>query len=160
MNPESEFTPQDSYEKEIETETPPTESVEKGRAFIRDKLEAAGNSVIKFLKLDQSAKLDRLAISAVLVAAGAAYLYIRHEFPGPEVDPLWQSMQNFINNELPRIISSLQNGSLPEWNLTKNMGAADVTMAAITSLFSLQSLKEAAHFIVSKVKKHNPFPAI
>lgn len=143
------FSQGDSHENEPSSKV----SVERGKSFIKNRLETAGKSVLHFLKLDQPAQKDMLVISSALAAAGVAYLFIRQEAPGPAVDPLWESMQNFVSNELPKIFSSLKNAELPQWDLARNMGTADITMTVITSLFSIESIKEAARLIVNKMKK-------
>lgn len=116
-------------------------------------------NVIHFLTLHQPAQKDMLVISSALATAGVAYLFIRQEAPGPAVDPLLKSMQNFINNELPHIFSSFKNSELPQWDLARNMGMADVTMTAITSLFFIEGIKEATRLIINKMRKEENTPA-
>jgi hypothetical protein len=62
-------------------------------------------------------------------------------------------MQNFISNELPQMFSSLKNAELPQWDLARNMGTADITMTVITSLFSIEGIKEAARLIIDKMRR-------
>lgn len=131
-------------------------NVERGQTFIQQKLAEAGKSVFHFLKFNEPPHKDMLVVSSALAMVGAAYLFIRQEAPGPAVAPLWENIQNFINHELPQIFSSVQNADIPTWDLTKNMGLADITMAAITLLFSLESIKEATRLIVNKMKQKEP----
>lgn len=131
----------------------PKEAVERGKEFLEGQLAKVGQAVIHYLKFDQPPNLDGLAVSSILAAAGAAYLYIRREFPGPEADLLWHSLQNFISHDLPQVFASLKNGEIPQWDTAKNIGAADTLLAVITSFFSIKGLKEAAHLVIAKINK-------
>lgn len=150
------MTVKNFFRREGNPENESPTSVERGRALIKNRLEGATESVFYFLKLDQPAQQYRLVISPILAAMGATYLFIRQKAPGPAIDPLVESMQNFVGNELPQIFSSLKSGELPRWDVAKNMATLDTAMTALTLLFYIDSIKQTARVIVSKMKKESP----